>query len=161
VFHLLYLIYTASKSTKLRQIQFFFIRYSSTKNVTKIRFFFLVRLQCTVKSEAWLTIRFPFILSQTLRYVALKHFLHELSESKFHSFACSCPRFNGCDAHVKALRLISVTHWQESCDSLVSNKYISLCFIQSNNRERYVSSSSCYNNKKNNNNNFTHHTKYP
>ena len=39
VFHLLYLIYTASKSTKLRQIQFFFIRYSSTKNVTKILFF--------------------------------------------------------------------------------------------------------------------------
>jgi len=82
-----------------------------------------------------------------------------LKKVKFHSLAHSCPRFNYCDAYKKVLRFVSVTHWQESCDSFVSNKYLSVYFTLSNTRGRYTSSL-CYNDKKNNNNNFAHHTKY-
>lgn len=44
----------------------------------------------------------------------LKAFLHELNECKLHSLAPSCPHVNECDGQVKALRLVSVTHWQAS-----------------------------------------------
>jgi protein involved in temperature-dependent protein secretion len=59
-----------------------------------------------------------------------------LKKVKFHSLAHLPPRFNDCDAHKKVLRLVSVTHWQESCDSFVSNKYLSVYFILSNTRGR-------------------------